>query len=127
MSHRSILAALAAALALGACEPGGTTGSPPGGEYRAVLESPNGAEGAVALELTGPGIESIAADAGSLHTQPSGATTRVVLFREPAGPLEFRLTMAAGQEPPAVRVLEVVDGEDRPRPSLAGYRVTFGR
>lgn len=126
MSHRSILAAFAAVLALGACERGGTD-VPAGGEYRAVLQSPNGDEGGVALELTGPGIESISATTGSLHTQPSGATTRVVLFREPAGPIEFRVTMAAGQEPPAARVVEVVDGADQPRASLAGYQLTFRR
>lgn len=126
MKHRSILIALAAVLALGACD-AGDPGDPPGGEYRAQLRSPNGAEGAAAIELTGPGIESIAADAGTLHTQPSGATTRVVLIREPAGPIEFRITMAPGQAPPTARVVEVVDDEDRPRASLDGYRVTFGR
>jgi hypothetical protein len=126
MTHRSILAALAAALTLAACDDGGT-GSPPGGEYRAVLESPHEADGGVALELTGPGIESIATDLGALYTQPSGATTRVVVFREPAGTIEFRVTMAAGQEPPAARVVEVVDGADRPRASLDGYRLTFRR
>ena len=126
MRFPSIPTLLLAALALAACDRGGTD-APPGGEYRAVLQSPNGNEGAVALELTGAGIESIAADAGTLHTQPAGATTRVVLIRDPAGPIEFRVTMAPGQGPPAVRVVEVVDGSDLPRASLAGYRVTFGR
>jgi hypothetical protein len=123
----AIFTVLAAVLALGACERGGT-GLGDGGEYRAVLESPNGAEGAVALELTGPGVESIEAGTGTLHTQPASPTsTRVVLIQEPAGPIEFRVTMAAGQAPPAVRVVEVVDGSDQPRPSLDGYRVTFSR
>ena len=126
MKHRSILIALAAVLALGACD-AGDPGDPPGGEYRARLRSPNGDEGAAALELTGPGIQSIAADGTRLHTQPSGNTTHVVLIRDPAGPIEFRITMAPGQAPPAVRVVEVVDGNDRPRPSLDGYRVTFSR
>ncbi|HEV3049621.1 MAG TPA: hypothetical protein VGX50_04895 [Longimicrobium sp.] len=125
MTHRSVLAALAAALALAACD--GGTDSPPGGEYRAVLESPHKEEGALAVELTGPGIESISADAGSLFTQPSGASTRVVVIREPAGRIEFRVTMAAGQQPPAARIIEVVDEEDRPRESLDGYRLDFRR
>lgn len=126
MHHRSILLALAAILSLGACD-AGDPGDPPGGEYRAELRSPNGDEGAAAIELTGPGIESIATDAGILHTQPSGNTTHMVLIRDPAGPIEFRITMAPGQEPPAARVVEVVDGDDRPRASLDGYRVTFSR
>ena len=126
MTHRSILAALAAALALGACDGGGTD-SAPGGEYRAVLQSPHDAEGGAALELTGPGIQSVAVDAGSLFSQPTGGGTRVVVFSEPAGRIQFRVTMAPGQGPPEARVLEVVDGSDQPRASLDGYRVTFGR
>ena len=126
MRLRTLLLALLSATAAAACDRGGTD-NPPGGEYRAVLQSPNGGEGAAAIELTGPGIESIAADAGTLHTQPSGSTTRVVLIREPAGPIQFRVTMAPGQGPPAARVVEVVDGSDQPRASLDGYHVTFGR
>ncbi len=127
MRFRSIPTMLAVVLALGACDRGGT-GSEPGGEYRAVLESPNDSEGAVALELTGPGIELISVGAGTtLHTQPEGATTRVVLIREPAGRIEFNLTMSPGQQPPDVRVVEVVDGNDQPRASLDGYRVRFSR
>lgn len=122
----STLLLLAAVLSLGACDRGGT-GSEDGGEYRVVLESPNGAEGAAAIELTGPGIQSVTAPAGRLFTQTAGATTHVVLIHEPAAPIEFRVTMAPGQKPPAARVVEVADGNDQPRASLDGYRVTFGR
>ena len=126
MRLRTSILILPALLGLAACDRGGT-GSDPGGEYRAVLESPNGPEGAAAIELTGPGIESVTADVGRLFTQAAGGTTRVVLVREPAGDIEFRVTMAEGQEPPAVRVVEVADGGDVPRASLSGYRVTFSR
>ena len=122
----SVLILPAALLALAACDRGGT-GSDAGGEYRAVLQSPNGAEGAAAIELTGPGIQSVTADAGRLFTQASGGITRVVVVQDPAGPIEFLVTMARGQEPPAARVVEVADGSDRPRASLEGYRVTFSR
>jgi hypothetical protein len=125
MRLRTSVLILPALLALAACEPG--TGSDPGGEYRAVLESPNGAEGAAAIELTGLGIESVTADAGRLFTQAQGNITRVVLVQEPAGDIEFRVTMAPGREPPEARVVEVADGSDRPRASLSGYRVTFSR
>lgn len=126
MSPRPTLLFLVPLLALAACEPGGT-GSDTGGEYRAVLESPNGAEGGAALELTGEGIESVAGDTTRVYSQAGGGTTRVVLLREPAGRLSFRVTLARGAQPPAVRVVEVVDGEDKPRASVAGYRVTFSR
>lgn len=126
MRLRSPILLLLALLALGACDRGGT-GSEDGGEYRAVLESPNGAEGAAAIELTGPGIESVTAATGRIFTRSDGATTHVVIVREPAASIEFRVTMARGNAPPAARVVEVADGSDRPRASLAGYRVNFGR
>lgn len=126
MSPRPNLRLLVPLLALAACDPGGT-GSETGGEYRAVLESPNGAEGGAILELTGAGIESVAGDTTTVHSLGGGGTTRVVLLREPAGRLSFRVTLAEGAQPPAARVVEVVDGEDQPRASVAGYRVTFNR
>jgi hypothetical protein len=128
MSLRSTaLLLFAAIVSLGACERGGGTTTEDGGEYRAVLESPNGAEGAAAIELSGPGIQSVVASTGRIFTQSAGTTTHVVLVQEPAGAMEFRVTMAPGQAPPAARVVEVADGNDQPRASLAGYRVTFGR
>ncbi|MBW3572292.1 MAG: hypothetical protein KY467_14415 [Gemmatimonadetes bacterium] len=122
----STLLVLAAVLSLGACERGGT-GSDVGGEYRAVLQSPNGPEGAAAIELTGPGIQSVTAATGRLFTRTAGTTTHVVLVHDPAAAIEFRVTMAPGEGPPAARVVEVADGRDQPRASLDGYRVTFGR
>ena len=113
-------------LALAACDRGGT-GSEPGGEYRAVLQSPNGAEGAAAIELTGPGIQSVTASAGRIFTQNAENTTRVVIVHEPAAEIAFTVTMARGNGPPDVRVVEVADGNDQPRASLAGYHVTFRR
>jgi hypothetical protein len=92
-----------------------------------VLQSPNGVEGAAAIELTGTGIQSVTASVGRVFTQASGGTTRVVVVSEPAAQLAFRVTMAPGQGPPAARVVEVVDGSDQPRASVAGYSVTFSR
>jgi hypothetical protein len=129
MSLRSsTLFLFTALLLLAACDGGGPgTGSEDGGEYRAVLQSPNGAEGAAAIELTGPGIQSVTASGGRLFTQASGGTTRVVVVHQAAAEIAFRVIMADGQAPPAARVVEVVDGNDLPRTSLAGYSVTFGR
>lgn len=112
-------------LALAACDGGGTDAAPSGGEYIATLESPHGPEGAAVLELTGSGVQTIRATSLSLFRQPVSGGTRLVLVREPAGRLEFRVRMAPGSPPPGVRVVEVVDGEDRRRASLAGYAVAF--
>lgn len=126
MRLRHALLPLAAAL-LAACD-GGTGSQTAGGEYIAALESPHGAEGAALLELEGGGVQSVHAASLSLFQQPlSGGGRRLLLVREPAGRLEFRVRMAPGSAPPAVRVVEVVDGDDQQRPSVAGYTVTFTR
>ncbi|WP_420129810.1 hypothetical protein [Longimicrobium sp.] len=127
----STLLLLTALLSLSACDRGGGggggTGTEDGGEYRAVLQSPNGAEGAAAIELTGPGILSVSGPGGGIFTVAAGTTRRVVVVNEPAAQVAFRVTMEEGQGPPTARVVEVVDGSDQPRASLAGYSVTFSR
>ena len=52
---------------------------------------------------------------------------RLVLVREPAGPIQFRVRLAEGNDFPDVRVIEVVDGNDERRPSTEGYGVSFER
>jgi hypothetical protein len=127
MKTRSTRFILPALLALAACDEGGT-GVPAGGEYRAVLQSPNGAEGAAAFELEGGGVRSVAGGEGTrVFMQPAAGGTRVIAVREPAGPIEFTLTLAPGSKLPQARVVEVADGQDQPRASLAGYRVTLER
>lgn len=116
-----------AALALAACDPGGTGPSLEGGTFRAVLQSPNGAEGAALLEMEGTGITDFTAPAGELLGTSQGTPRRMVFLKEPAGTIEFQVTVEPGNELPTVRVLEVVDGADVPRASLNGYRVNFSR
>lgn len=127
MRTRSTLLILPALLALAACDEGGT-GVTAGGEYRALLQSPHGAEGAAAIELEGGGVRSVSGGEGTrVFMQPAAGGTRVVAVREPAGPIEFTVTLAPGSRMPRARVVEVADGEDQPRASLAGYRVTLER
>ncbi|HEX6912691.1 MAG TPA: hypothetical protein VF142_19950 [Longimicrobium sp.] len=127
MRTRSTLLIVPALLALAACDEGGT-GVTAGGEYRAVLQSPNGAEGAAAFELEGSGVQSVAGGEDTrVFMQPAAGGTRVVVVREPAGPIEFTLTLAPGSRMPRARVVEVADGQDQPRASLAGYRVALER
>ncbi|HEX2077827.1 MAG TPA: hypothetical protein VHG08_08965 [Longimicrobium sp.] len=122
----SSLSLLAAALALAACD-GGTGSRPAGGEYIVTLESPNGHEGAAILEMTDQGVESVTASAAALFRNRISGGYRLVLVREPAGPLQFRIRLAEGNDFPDVRVIEVVDGQDQRRPSVEGYQVSFTR
>lgn len=119
-----LLLALLVLPALAACGDG-TGASSAGGEYIAALQSPHGPEGAALLELTGEGIESVAGSSVSLFQLPVSGGRRLMLVREPAGVIEFRVRVAEGHEPPDARVLQVVDPNDQVRPSTDGYRVTW--
>lgn len=127
MRLRSILLIAPAVLALAACGDGGGTEPPPpaGGDYNAVLQSPNGSESAALLELTGEGIVAVRSTGAFIASSPISGGRRVVLVRGTPGQLDFRITMSAGNGPPAVRVVEVAAPDDQLRASLGGYGVTF--
>jgi hypothetical protein len=122
--HRAMPALL---LALAACDGGTEPPEPAGGDYTAVLRSPNGAEAAAHLELTGAGIEDVQSPSAYLASSAVSGGRRVVIVRNQPGTLEFRVRMAEGQRPPSVRVLEVAAPDDQPRASVAGYEVNFTR
>ena len=127
MRMRSILPLLAV-LAAAACDGGGGTGAASeGGEYIAALQSPNGHEGAAMLEMTMDGVEDVSASSATLFRQPVSGGVRMMLIRDAAGRVEFRVRMAPGHEMPAVRVIQVVDPDDNVRASTDGYEVTFTR
>lgn len=124
---RLLSLALAALPLLSACD-GGTGSTPAGGEYIAALETPDGRpDGALLLELAGEGITEVHAASLTLFQQPVSGGLRLMLIREPAGRIEFRVRMAPGSALPTVRVLEVVGPDDLPRPSVDGYGVSFTR
>jgi hypothetical protein len=111
------------ALACDATSPRGPSGP---GEVAARLVSPNGAEGAAVLELSGSGIGAVRASAGTtLFIAAEGATTRLVLVRETPGELAFHVHLADRATAPTARVIEVAGGDDQLRTSLTGYRVEF--
>lgn len=115
-------------LALAACSDGGVAPPLEGGVMTATLRSPNGAEGAAVVELSGAGIQSVDAAAGAtVFAEAAGGVTRVVVLRATPGALAFRVTMADGAPAPDATVVEVADGSDVPRASLSGYRVEFAR
>jgi hypothetical protein len=79
------------------------------------------------LELTGTGIEEVRPTFGYVASSPINGGLRVVIVRETPAKLEFTVRVAAGNEPPTARVVEVADGANELRPSLSGYGVTFTR
>lgn len=116
------LAVFLAVLACAACD---TTGPPGGGVYRATIDSPNGAEGAASVSVSGGGIEQVTSASGQVFSQITTSGARVVIVREPAGALEFDVKVSPGHGAPTAEVLEIADGADQVRPTLSGYRVTL--
>jgi len=93
--------------------------------YDATVVSPNGAEGAVVLELDGSFAEAISVGSGRVFTSARNDVTRVVLVRSTPGELTFTMTLDAPAKPPTVRLLQVADGANQLRAVLRQYRVEF--
>ena len=123
MKYRFVLAVAALAFASLSCdstEPGGGPGT-----VTAVLVSPNGAEGAAVLDVTGTVESFTPVDGVSMYTTPSSGGTRVVLVRLTPGELSVNLRVANTSEPPPVSVVEVADGDNKLRSPVSGYQVSF--
>jgi hypothetical protein len=119
-----------APLLLAGCRDGRSVVDPEPVAGRALfaIVSPHGAEGAAVLELQGGGWSEPRADADAeLYVHRDGESARLVLVRAQPGELRFHLHLDDLGRPPAVRVLEVADGDDRPREALAGYHAVFAR
>ncbi len=107
-----------------ACTPEPTSPGPPG-ILHAVLLSPEGPEGSAVLELTSTGLGEVMAVEGQVFArQGVGVVTLVVVLDKP-GEIAFRMSVADIRSPPTVTVLEVADGDDQVRETLAGYEVEF--
>lgn len=121
------LVLLSSALVLAAC--GDATRPDAGGRYTATLAAPAGhVNGAAVVVLTGEGIDSVTAVTGRVFAQRlQGRYVRVVVVNEQPGALAFAVHIARGGDMPTANILEVADGEDELRPTLAGYAVRFAR
>ena len=95
------------------------------GPLTATVESPNGAEGAVLLHLVGGGISFLEPLTGDLYTSVLGDTTKVLVLLDIPGEIAFRLNVTDTTQPPVTTVLQVSDGQNEVRASLAEYRVRF--
>ena len=93
------------------------------GVVTARLVSPHQGD-AAALILLPPGLEAVSAPAGTtLLTEPDGAGTRVLVFRDHPGRIEFQLRVT-GDDQPAATILEVADGNNLPR-NVGSYELRY--
>lgn len=117
---------LLAALALAACADSGTT-VPRGGSYFASLDSPNGAEGAALVTLSGSGFTAAEGAGGTrVIARSTGTLTRLLLVRETPGALGFDVTLEPGARLPEATVVQVAGGDNQPR-AVSGYRLAYTR
>jgi hypothetical protein len=93
------------------------------GQLDGLLFSPNGAEGAAVLQLTGADIGAIELEGGSVFRETDGFTTRIVVILDEPGDIQFRVYVAERSEPPEAAVVEVADGDNQLRTQLGGYRI----
>lgn len=104
----------------------GCGGDSPAGGHQVVtarLVSPNQGD-AAALILLPPGLEAVSApDGTTLVAEPDGAGTRVLLFRDHPGRIEFQLRVM-GQDQPQATILEVADGNNLPR-NVSAYELRY--
>lgn len=116
------LCSCAALLVLGsAC--GGDSPAGSHGAVTARLVSPYQGD-AAALILLPPGLEAVSAPSGTtLLTEPDGAGTRVLVFRDHPGRIEFQLRVTS-QDRPVATILEVADGNNLPR-NVASYELRY--
>lgn len=121
-------ALLAIGLALAACTDSPTAPAPEPGELIATLQSPNGAEGATVVQLSGTGLGAVRADsAGLVFSERQGDLTRVALVLPTPGAVRFRVQVPNVHTPPSATVLEVAGADNQLRGSLSGYSVRFSR
>ena len=131
MKMRSRAVLLMAAALLSACD-AGEPATPLPGELTVSLATPNPADGAVLVSVTGPDAASSvqAAAAGNVvRSRTQGTTTIVAVFGTvAAGPL-LRLSVPDVRQAKryTATVAEAADLGNAVRPSLAGYALTVSR
>jgi hypothetical protein len=112
---------VAALSALAAC---GDKPSDPAnpGQVSAFLVSPNGAEGAVLLEIAGSGVRGVTVSGGTAFVE-DGSPPRALLVLDAPGEVRFSVALDDVDRRPTFSVVEVSGPQDEVRGSVAGYRV----
>jgi len=131
MQIRRCAALLAAAALLSACD-AGEPATPLPGELTVTLATPNPADGAVLVAVTGPDAVSAvqAAAAGNVvRARTQGTTTTVAVFGTVAAGDLLRLSVPDVRQAQhyTATVTEAADLGNHLRPSLAGYALEVSR
>ena len=126
MMRARLVAVMAVAFALGACDWG-----PRGpGELKGVVTSGAVRVGAIVLEISGPGVQGFT-DAGQTRTfyaEPEPEVYRVVLVAADPDRIRFRVTMDDVRSPTlAVAIVEAVDDSNAPITDLSEITVELRR
>ncbi len=126
MRRARLVAVMAVALALGACDWG-----PRGpGELRGVVTSGAVRVGAIVLEISGPGVQGFT-DAGQTRTffaEPEPEVYRVVLVAADPDRIRFRVAMDDVRSPAlTVVIVEAVDDSNAPITDLSEITVDLRR
>lgn len=126
MRRMRLVAVMAVALALGACDWG-----PRGpGELKGVVTSATVRVGAIVLEISGPGVQGFT-DAGQTRTffaEPEPEVYRVVLVAADPDRIRFRVTMDDVRSPAlTVVMVEAVDDSNAPITDLSEITVELRR
>jgi hypothetical protein len=117
-------AAIACLLAAAACDDAPPEPQPLPGDLAVRVVSPNGSEGAAVLETGDEGITELSLEEGLRAFRWSeGGLTRIVLLRDEAGEIRFRMNVDDVNSPPRLHVVEVADAANRLRADLTGYDV----
>jgi len=119
-------------LAAGCIDSGDEVG--PGVEVETVvlqarLESPNGPEGAVLLDVSTDEVRGIRSvdDQTSVLGRNVGGRSQVAVIRDFPGTIEFEVLAVDGPGLPEMRILQVADWENHLRNDVTGYTVEMER
>ena len=105
---------------LGPDEPRGS------GIFSLAVLSPHGAEGSAVLEITGgEGLGAGWAEGGEVLYRRGGGSIRVVVVLDDPGQLQVRVRTEEVREHPEAVLLQVADGNNQLRSSLAGYSIAI--
>lgn len=129
MSRVMRFTALAVAIGLTACgdDSGPTPPEPQAGDVAVAVVSPNGLEGAVVLETSDGGIESVAATGHDVFLFQAGGISRIVLINRDPGLLEFTLGLEDVNTLPEFQIVEVAAPGNQLRPDLTEYEIVMSR
>jgi hypothetical protein len=123
-AHRWFSLLLLAAGAASACN---DAPIPAPGTLLAVVESPNGEEGAAVVSFPSAGVGAITAVSGEVFSRVDGDSVTVVIVHEPGGELSFSVALADTTQRPVGVIKQVAAPNDRLRTTLAGYELVFRR